>query len=186
MTCKEGRQPTPRIPACGRPLESGAPQKENVEVLSPGMEKDRMPNPSESNNIAVVRRYFDGCNSGDLPVLLSTLAPDVIHYFLPRQFPPIRGAEHLARHWRKFKQVLDPVWAIDQVIAQGDQVVSEWSCIWTPRDTHRRIVMRGSEWYVMRGGLIAEIRAYLMHDDTSDTELTGFPYAERGYLTLPR
>ena len=79
--------------------------------------------------------------------------------------------------------LLDPLWAIDQIIAQGDQVVSEWSCIWTPKDTPRRIVMRGSEWYVMRSGLIAEIRAYLMHDDTNDTELTGFPYVERGYLT---
>ena len=37
-------------------------------------------------------------------------------------------------------------------------------------------MMRGSEWYVMRGGLIAEVRAYLMHDDAGDTELTGFPY----------
>ena len=64
---------------------------------------------NEAKNIEVVRRYFDGCNSGDLDVLLSTLAHDVIHYFLPSRFPPIEGAEHLARHWRKYKNVLDPV-----------------------------------------------------------------------------
>ena len=145
-----------------------------------------MSSSSESNDIQVVRRYFEGCSSGDLATLLSTLTPDVVHYFLPRQFPPIRGADHLARHWRKFKQALDPVWAIDQVIAQDDQVVSEWSCIWTPKDASHRIMMRGSEWYVMRDGLIAEIRAYLLHDDTSDTELIGFPYSDRGYLTLVR
>jgi hypothetical protein len=40
--------------------------------------------------------------------------------------------------------------------------------------------MRGSEWYMLRDGLITEIRAYLAHDDTSNTELTGFPYSERG------
>jgi hypothetical protein len=44
-------------------------------------------------------------------------------------------------------------------------------------------MMRGSEWYVMREGRIAEIRAYLMDDPQRDTELVGFPYAERGYLT---
>ncbi len=31
----------------------------------------------------------------------------------------------------------------------------------------------------MRGGLIAEVRAYLLHDDATDTQLTGFPYSER-------
>jgi ketosteroid isomerase-like protein len=145
-----------------------------------------MSNSPVSRNIQTVRRYFDGCSSGDLQVLLDTLTPDVVHYFLPREFAPIRGAEHLAKHWRKFKQLLDPVWAIDQIIAEGDQVVSEWSCIWTPKGTSRRVMMRGSEWYVMRDGLIAEIRAYLMHDDMTDTELAGFPYFERGYLTHPR
>ena len=138
---------------------------------------------TEARNIEVVRKYFDGCNSGDLDVLLSTLAADVVHYFLPPRFPPIKGADHLARHWRKFKTVLDPVWSIDHIIARGDEVVSEWSCLWTPRETKRRVMMRGSEWYVMRDARIAEVRAYLIDDDTGDTELTGFPYAERRYLT---
>jgi ketosteroid isomerase-like protein len=137
----------------------------------------------EAVNIATVRRYFDGCSTGDLDTLLSTLTPDVVHYFLPPNFPPIRGAEHLAKHWRKFKQLLDPQWSIDQIIAQDDRVVSEWSCIWTPKGTDRRIMMRGSEWYEMRDGRICEIRAYLMHDDGTDTELAGFAYGERGYLT---
>ena len=64
-------------------------------------------------------------------------------------------------------------------------MVSEWSCIWTPKLTDRRIMMRGSEWYAIRDGLIAEIRAYFLHDTTADTGLTGFPYAERGYLMHP-
>jgi hypothetical protein len=69
-----------------------------------------------------------------------------VHYFLPDQFPPIRGAEHLARYWSKFKQVLNPIWAIDQVIAQDDRVVSEWSVIFSPAGTTRRLMNRGSEW----------------------------------------
>jgi ketosteroid isomerase-like protein len=138
---------------------------------------------TEAKNIEVVRKYFDGCNSGDLDVLLSTVTQDVVHYFLPSRFPPIIGAEHLARYWRKYKHALDPVWSIDHIIAQGDEVVSEWSCIWTPKETQRRLMMRGSEWYIMRDLRIAEVRAYLIYNDTGNTELTGFPYGERGYLT---
>ena len=63
----------------------------------------------------MVRRYFDGCNSGDLDVLLGTLTQDVVHYFLDPKFPPIRGAEHLAKYWRKYKTVLDPIWSIDRI-----------------------------------------------------------------------
>ena len=74
--------------------------------------------PHESDNFAVVLKYFhDGCNSGDPDVLLSTLDPDVVHCFLPTRFPPIRGAEHLAKYWRKFNNVLNPVWRIAEVLA---------------------------------------------------------------------
>ena len=138
---------------------------------------------AEAANIDAVRRYFDGCNSGDLDALLGTLDPDVVHYFLAPKFAPIRGAGHLARHWRKFKTALDPVWSIDRIVAQDREVVSEWSCIWTPQQTRRRILMRGCEWYVMRDARIAEVRAYFIHDDCADTGLVGFPYVERGYLT---
>ena len=140
----------------------------------------------EAVNIDVVRRYFDGCNTGDLDVLLSTMAPDVIHYFLPPRFPPIRGAEHLSKYWRKYKTVLNPVWSLDHIIAQGDEVVSEWSCTWTPRGTQTRLMTRGSEWYVMRDARISEVRAYFMNGENESTELTEFPYTQRGYLTVRR
>jgi ketosteroid isomerase-like protein len=139
---------------------------------------------SEAKNIETVRRYFDGCQSGDMGTLLSTLTQDVVHYFLPSRFHPIRGAEMLATHWHKFKVALDPVWAIDRIIAQGNEVVSEWSCIWTPRKTKKRLLWRGSEWYVMRDAKIAEVRAYLIYDEHADVQLTDFPYVERGYLAM--
>jgi len=60
--------------------------------------------PSETENVDVVLRYFDGCNSGDVDDLMSTLADDVTHYFLPSTFRPISGAEHLANYWRKYKE----------------------------------------------------------------------------------
>ena len=137
---------------------------------------------AEAANINVVRKYFAGCNSGDLGELLGTLTPDVVHYFLSPKIPAIEGAENLARYWRAYKLALDPVWSVDHVIAQGDELASEWSCIWTPRGARERILTRGSEWYVMRGSRIAEIRAYFIANDGASTELGGFPYRERGYL----
>ena len=136
----------------------------------------------EDRNVAVVLKYFDGCNTGDLADLLATLDPDVTHYFLPQQFKPIRGAQHLAKYWRKFKVLLDPAWKIDHTLAQKDEVVSEWSCLWTPEGTSKRLMMRGSEWYRMRDGRIAEVRAYFGYSAEANTELTGFPYGSRGYL----
>jgi len=142
--------------------------------------------PDESRNVSVVLKYFEGCNSGELDALLSTLDPDVVHYFLPARFPPIRGAEHLAKYWRKFKNLLNPLWRIDHIVCRGEEVVSEWSCLWTPERTSRRVMMRGTEWYVMRNAHIAEVRAYFLYDDTTDAQLTGFPYMERGYLEASR
>jgi ketosteroid isomerase-like protein len=138
----------------------------------------------EAENAEVIRRYFDGCQSGDLEVLLSTLAPDVLHYFIDR--PSVSGAEHLARYWRKMKRVTDPIWTVDHIIVRGDEVVSEWSVVQTPPGTQRRVLNRGSEWYVMREGRIAEVRAYFRWDDQANSELVGFPYRERGYFTSPR
>jgi len=134
------------------------------------------------HNITVVLKYFEGCNTGNLEDLLSTLDPDVVHYFLPDKFKPIHGAEHLAKYWRKFRLLLRPTWKIDHIIGQGNEVVSEWSCLWTPEQTEVRLLMRGSEWYVMRDGRILEVRAYFAYDNKASTELTGFPYGDRGYL----
>ena len=42
---------------------------------------------------------------------------------------------------------------------------------------------RGAEWFVFRGGLIAEIRSYYQQRPET-TELAGFPYAGRNYSQL--
>jgi ketosteroid isomerase-like protein len=146
------------------------------------LEEDRPWWMTVSQNVAVVLRYFDACNNGDLDELKATLHPEVVHYFLPASFSTIKGAEHLARYWRKYKLALDPVWKVDRIVGQDDQVVSEWSCLWTDPASSRRVMSRGTEWDEMRDGLIAEVRAYFVAGE-QDSELPDFPYAERLYLT---
>ena len=136
---------------------------------------------SEAENVEVVRRYYDACNAGDLDALRATLTPDAVHFFLPGRFKPVQGAEHFARYWVKNRKEFDARWSVDRVLAQGDEVVVEWSMFWTPKGAPRRIVTRGTEWYVMRGCRIAEVRAYFNADAAASTELAGFPYAQRGY-----
>jgi hypothetical protein len=75
---------------------------------------------SDTTNIQVVLRCFDGRTSGDSVVLMSTLVPDVVHYFLPAIHKPIRGAEYLSRYWRKFQKIYSPTWRHDHTIASGD------------------------------------------------------------------
>jgi hypothetical protein len=134
-------------------------------------------------NVELVLRYYDGCNTGNLDDLRSTLAPDVVHYFVQKIHPPIRGAHHLARYWRKFRQIYKPTWRIDHTIARGDEVVSEWSCAYSPVGSDDRVIFRGTEWYVIKSSLIAEVRAYYHFEEGRDCELSESPYRERGYIT---
>ena len=130
----------------------------------------------------MVLTYFDACNTGDIRELMVTMDTNIVHYFLPPAHRAIHGAEHLARYWSKFKRVFDPVWRIDHIIEAGDEVVSEWSCAYRPSGGGDRRMFRGTEWYVMRNGLIAEVRAYYIYDEARDCQLTDFNYVERGYL----
>ncbi len=134
----------------------------------------------------VVRRYFDACNTGDRNALLATMTDDVVHHFLAPQVPTIRSARALADFWVKWHRALDPRWAIDRLVADGDTVVAEWSVLWTPRGSARRVMMRGTDWYELRDGRIAEVRAYHGHDPDGDSQLPDFDYAGRRYFMPAR
>ena len=107
---------------------------------------------SPEANVKLVLKYFDGCNTGDIEHLKSTLEDDVVHYFLPQVHRPIRGSDHLARYWRKFKQVYQPTWKIDHTLASGNEVVSEWSCAYTQPSTGDRLSSLGASIGVTTAG----------------------------------
>ncbi|MEJ2863992.1 nuclear transport factor 2 family protein [Actinomycetospora flava] len=133
----------------------------------------------------LITRYYDGCSDGDVDVLLSTLHPDVVHYFLAPNLgsAPVAGAEHLARYWRKVTRAIQARWVVDRLVGDGDEAVIEWTMFWLPAGADERVATRGAEWFVLRDGLIAEIRSYYQQREAT-TELDAFPYAARGY-SLP-
>lgn len=138
--------------------------------------------PEEQAWRELVSRYYDSCNSGDVEQMMSTLHPDVVHWFLApnRGSGPVSGAEHLARYWRKVAGMIDARWVMDHLVCSGDEAVIEWTMFWRPAGSSDRVATRGAEWFARRDGLLSEIRSYYqMLDATS--ELDGFPYAERGY-----
>jgi hypothetical protein len=141
---------------------------------------------------ALVTRYYEGCSAGDVELMLQTLHPDVVHWFLAPNTgsTAVSGAEHLARYWRKVGRMHSARWVVDSICATPDQAVIEWTMWWLPPGgpdapegvTTERVATRGAEWFTCRDGLIHEIRSYYqLRPRTS--ELDGFPYAARGYST---
>ena len=124
--------------------------------------------------------------------MLTTLAPDVVHWFLAPNpgSAPVSGAEHLARYWRKVQRLLDARWLVDHCLEGGDEAVIEWTMFWSPpgsppdsaQAADGRVATRGAEWFTFTDGLISEIRSYYRQEPAT-TQLDGFPYAERGYST---
>jgi ketosteroid isomerase-like protein len=136
--------------------------------------------------LAVVRRYYDGCSTGDVDLMVDTLAPDVVHYFLAPNpgSRPVAGADRLARYWRKVQAMFDARWVVDLIVGEHDLAIIEWTLYWTPEETGDRVATRGAESYVFRDGRIAEIRAFYQQRPDRSTELDGFDYVARGYSRL--
>lgn len=130
----------------------------------------------------LITRYYDGCSGGDVDLMLKTLHPEVVHWFLAPNTgsTAVTGAVHLARYWRKVSTMLKARWVVDSICATPEQAVIEWTMWWLPEDATERVATRGAEWFTGEEGLIREIRSYYQMRPAS-TELDGFPYAERGY-----
>ena len=130
----------------------------------------------------LITRYYDGCSAGDVELMVQTLHPDVVHWFLAPNTgsKAVEGAEHLARYWRKVAGMLQARWVVESICATPEQAVIEWSMWWLPEGATERVATRGAEWFTCEDGRIREIRSdYQLRPET--TELDGFPYAARGW-----
>jgi hypothetical protein len=141
-----------------------------------------MPTLPEHPHIDTILLYYRGCNEPDADLMASTFTEDVVHYYVDHE--PVRGREGLAGYWAKVGPRTQAHWTVDHAMVCGDEAVIEWAMRWTPPGLGEQELLRGSEWFVFRGGLIAEVRSY--HNnyhlrDPANFELRGFPYDQRGY-----
>jgi ketosteroid isomerase-like protein len=135
-------------------------------------------------HLETITSYYEGCSSGDVELMLTTLDADVVHWFLAPNpgSAPVRGGEHLARFWRKVQGMIDARWLVDHCLTGESEAVIEWTMFW--RSGGDVVATRGAEWFTFSSaGLITEIRSYYQQRPET-TELDGFPYAERGYSGL--
>ncbi len=140
---------------------------------------------SASTHLDTIRTYYRGCSTGDAALMTSMLAPDVVHYFTGAD--PVRGAEELAAYWVNDNSGdRRTAWTVDRAMVDGDEAVIEWSMFVSFLDGRPGQRLRGAEWYSFRVGRIAGVRAYYRWIPGEPiSELSGFPYGERGYPDGP-
>jgi hypothetical protein len=76
-------------------------------------------------------------------------------------------------------------WHLENAIEQGDQVAIEWTMTWRHPESGEPRLDRGAEWFLMRDGKIAEVRAY-HHGGPKNPQgdLLGFDHEGRGHTML--
>ena len=82
-------------------------------------------------------------------------------------------------------EMIDGQWYLEHGIEQGDEAVIEWTMTWRDPKSGEKRLDRGTEWFLMRDGKIAEVRAY-HHGNKKNPQgdLLGFDHAGRGYTTM--
>ena len=132
--------------------------------------------------IETIKRYYEGCNTADRELMMSTFTEDVVHYFVDHS--AVSGAAGLANYWARVGPLTQANWALDHAVVQEPEAVIEWSMRWTPKQTGVAELLRGSEWYIFENGLIKEIRSYHANfylAAVENRELHGFDYNGRDY-----
>ena len=130
-----------------------------------------------------IRSYYDALNTGDPDLVASHFTDDAVHYYT--RLGPHEGAERIGQNSKLGVEQIDGQWYLEHGIEQGDEAVIEWTMTWRdPRSGDKRLD-RGTEWFLMRAGKIAEVRAY-HHGGKKNPQgdLLGFDHAGRGYTMM--
>jgi ketosteroid isomerase-like protein len=142
--------------------------------------------PLDRSPLERVRAYYRDLNSGDPDRVASHFTPDAHHYYTRLQ--PQSSAREIGELTEQGVKLLDASWHIEHALASGDEVVIEWTMLWRdPRHDNVKRLDRGTEWFRIENGHIAEVRAY-HHSDARNRsgDLLGYDHAGRGYTTLER
>jgi ketosteroid isomerase-like protein len=130
-----------------------------------------------------VRAYYESLNTGDAAAVSSHFTEDAVHYYT--RLGPHEGAETIGGFAALGVSTIDAQWYVENAIEQGDQVVIEWTMTWRDPESGSKRLDRGTEWFLIRGDRIAEVRAY-HHGGKKNPQgdLLGFDHEGRGYRML--
>jgi ketosteroid isomerase-like protein len=130
-----------------------------------------------------VRAYYEDLNTGDAEAVSAHFTDDAVHYYT--RLGPHEGAETIGGYAAFAVEHIDAQWYIENAIEQGDQVAIEWTMTWRDPKSGERRLDRGTEWFLIRDGKIAEVRAY-HHGGRKNPQgdLLGFDHKGRGYRML--
>jgi ketosteroid isomerase-like protein len=135
------------------------------------------------SNLDHIRSYYDALNTGDPDKVAAHFTDDAVHYYT--RLGPHEGAKTIGDYTKLGVEQLQGQWYIENGIEQGDQAVIEWTMTWRdPRSCEQRLD-RGTEWFLIRDGKIAEVRAY-HHGGKKNPQgdLLGFDHDGRGYTMM--
>jgi ketosteroid isomerase-like protein len=135
------------------------------------------------SHIDHIQSYYEALNSGDAEAVAAHFTDDAVHYYT--RLGPHEGAVTIGSHAAMAVETIDGQWLIENAIEQGDQAVIEWTMTWRDPKSGEKRLDRGTEWFLIRDGKIAEVRAY-HHGGRKNPQgdLLGFDHAARGYTML--
>ena len=130
-----------------------------------------------------MRAYYEDLNKGEAEAVLAHFTEDAVHYYT--RLGPHEGAKRIGDLAALGVATIDAQWYIENLIEQGDQVAIEWTMTWRDPEKDERRLDRGAEWFLIRDGRIAEVRAY-HHGGKRNPQgdLLGFDHERRGYRML--
>jgi ketosteroid isomerase-like protein len=130
-----------------------------------------------------IRSYYEALNTGDAELVASHFTDDAVHYYT--RLGPHEGAERIGKNTEMGVGMIDGQWYLEHGIEQGDEAVIEWTMTWRDPKSGEKRLDRGTEWFQMRDGKIAEVRAY-HHGGKKNPQgdLLGFDHKGRGYTML--
>ena len=130
-----------------------------------------------------VRAYYEDLNSGQAAAVSSHFTEDATHYYT--RLGPHEGSKTIGDLAAFGVSTIDAQWYVENAIEQGDQVAIEWTMTWRDPKSGEKRLDRGTEWFLIRDGKIAEVRAY-HHGGKKNPQgdLLGFDHEGRGYRML--
>ena len=132
-----------------------------------------------------IRSYYEALNSGDAGAVAAHFTDDATHYYT--RLGPHEGAETIGGYAALAVESIEGKWIVENALEGEDEAVIEWTMTWRHPESGERRLDRGTEWFVFRDGLIAEVRAYHHGGRKNPSgDLLGFDHRGRGYTMLEK